>query len=146
MPSLVYRRNDVWGTSLETLCWWRVTTPIWVALLVCRKVTSSSVYNFCALSPDVNSRGNQWYRHELMSAVFSAKRIISNTSIVFFFVFFFLFCVILATSTVLDVLLWRPDGVTDVRTGRWVQQGQKEEKEVQGKAARPVKRSKKFAR
>ena len=35
-PSLVSPRNDVWGTSGEIPYWWRITTRIWVRLLIGR--------------------------------------------------------------------------------------------------------------
>ena len=46
MPSLLSPQNDVWETSAEIPHWWRVTTKIWVLLLIGRTV--SSVWNFCA--------------------------------------------------------------------------------------------------
>ena len=33
-PRTVSTRNDVWGTSAEIPYWWRVTTQIWVMLLI----------------------------------------------------------------------------------------------------------------
>ena len=33
-PPLVSPRNDVWETSAEIPYWWRVTTQIWVVLLI----------------------------------------------------------------------------------------------------------------
>ena len=33
---LVFPRNDVWETSAEIPYWWRVTTQIWVVLLIVR--------------------------------------------------------------------------------------------------------------
>ena len=35
-PPVVYPRNDVWETSAEIPYWWRVTTQIWVVLLIGR--------------------------------------------------------------------------------------------------------------
>ena len=35
-PALVFPRNDVWETSAEIPYWWRVTTQIWVVLLIGR--------------------------------------------------------------------------------------------------------------
>ena len=34
MPPIVSSRNDVWETSAEIPYWWRVTTQIWVVLLI----------------------------------------------------------------------------------------------------------------
>ena len=80
---LVSPRNDVWETSAEIPYWWRVTTPIWVVLLIGWGTFStnlkhypdlvndaSSVWNFCGRFSEVISQGNQWWRQE-MSAVFS---------------------------------------------------------------------------
>ena len=33
-PSVVFPRNDIWGTSAEIPYWWRVTTQIWAVLLI----------------------------------------------------------------------------------------------------------------
>ena len=33
-PPLVFPRHGVWGTSAEIPYWWRVTTQIWVVLLI----------------------------------------------------------------------------------------------------------------
>ena len=35
-PPLVSPRIDVWETSAENPCWWRVTTLVWVVLLIGR--------------------------------------------------------------------------------------------------------------
>ena len=35
-PPVVYPRNEVWETSAEIAYWWRVTTQIWVVLLIGR--------------------------------------------------------------------------------------------------------------
>ena len=74
---LVSLPNDVWETNADIPYWWRVTTQIWVVLLIgwtqishaARSIRSttqikgsdaSSVWNFCARSSDVIWRGNQW--------------------------------------------------------------------------------------
>ena len=78
--------NDVCETSAKIPYWWRFTTEIWVVLLIgCSKFPTrhdqsgalprsgywtSSVWNVCAPSSDVISRGNQWWRQE-MSVFFS---------------------------------------------------------------------------
>ena len=49
---LVFPRNDVWETSAEIPYWWRVTTQIWVVLLIGWKFASANRFS------DV-SRGNQ---------------------------------------------------------------------------------------
>ena len=41
-PAMVYPWNDVWETSAETPYWWRVTTQIWVVLLIGWKFASSN--------------------------------------------------------------------------------------------------------
>ena len=77
-PSLVSPGNDVWERGAKIPYWWLVTTPIWVVLLIgwsklffnqsMQKHYSdldsdtTSVWNFCARSSDVISRGNQWWR------------------------------------------------------------------------------------
>ena len=87
MPPLVSPWNDVWDRSAEIPYWWRVTTQIWVVLLIGwskfpRGRTNreqnpdlgndtSSVWNFCSRLSDVISRGNQWWLHE-MSAIVSS--------------------------------------------------------------------------
>ena len=81
-PPMVYPWNDVWETSAEIPYWWRVTTQIWVVLLIGWKFASSnqkhypdpgsdalSVENFCVRSSDTISWGNQWVGRE-MCAVF----------------------------------------------------------------------------
>ena len=40
-------RNNVWGTSAEIPCWRRVTTRIWVVLLIGLS-NASLLWNFCA--------------------------------------------------------------------------------------------------
>ena len=73
---LVSPPKDVWETSAEIPYWWRVTTQIWVVLLIGwnkfptratnQKLYSdlasdaSSVWIFCARFSDVIWRGNQW--------------------------------------------------------------------------------------
>ena len=84
-PPLVSPPNDVWETSAEIPYWWRVTSQIWVELLIGRArrkfistnqkhypdlgSNASSVWNFCTRFSDVISRGKQWWSRE-MSAVF----------------------------------------------------------------------------
>ena len=78
---MVFSRNDVWGTNAKIPYWWRLTTQIWVVLLIewSRFPTSqkyypdvasdtSSVWNFCARFSEVISLGNQWWSRK-MSAV-----------------------------------------------------------------------------
>ena len=36
---LVFARNDVWETSAEIPCWWRVIGQIWVVFLIGRAAT-----------------------------------------------------------------------------------------------------------
>ena len=80
---LVSPQNDVWETTAEIPYWWRITTQIWVVLLIGWSKfwtnqthypdlggDASSVWNFCSRFSDVISWGNQWWRRE-MSAVFS---------------------------------------------------------------------------
>ena len=68
-PPLVSPRNDVWETSAEIPYWWRVTTRIWVVLLIgCSKFTTNRIRStiqikvmkgqrkFCARFSDVISR------------------------------------------------------------------------------------------
>ena len=75
--------NDVWETSAEIPYWWRITTLIWIVLLIgCTFALTnqehypqlgseaSSVWNFCGLFSGVISRGNCWLGRK-MSAVFS---------------------------------------------------------------------------
>ena len=82
-PPLVSQRKDFWETSAEIPYWWRVTSHIWVVLLIGWKSASfnqkhypdlrserSSVWNFCVRSSDVISRENHRRRGK-MSAVFS---------------------------------------------------------------------------
>ena len=82
-PPLVSQRNDFWETSAEIPYWWRVTSHIWVVLLIGWKSASfsqkhypdlrsetSSVWNFFVRSSDVISRENHRRRGK-MSAVFS---------------------------------------------------------------------------
>ena len=94
-PSVVFPRNNVWEMSAEIPYWWRVTTQIWVVLLIGRAAweifnqseairnsilmtrhypdlgsDASSVWNLCAHFSDVISRGDQRWRLE-MSSVFS---------------------------------------------------------------------------
>ena len=67
-PTLVVSPpNDVWETSAEIPYWWRVTTQIWVVLLIGLAASqiyfnhpASSVWNFCARFSDVIWWGNQW--------------------------------------------------------------------------------------
>ena len=37
-PPTVFPRNDVWETSAEIPYWWRVTTQIWVVLLIVKSL------------------------------------------------------------------------------------------------------------
>ena len=80
-PPMVFPWNDVWETNAEIPYWWRVTTQIWVMLLIGWSKLSSankkhysdlgsvaSLWNFCARFSGVFSWWNQWWRHE-MSAV-----------------------------------------------------------------------------
>ena len=68
---------DVWETSAEIFpYWWRVTTQIWVVLLIgwskfhkCQDQLEA-LWNFCACFSDVNSQGNRWWWCEMLS-VFS---------------------------------------------------------------------------
>ena len=66
MPSVVSPRNEVWETTAEIPYLWRVTSHIWVVLLIGWKSASSnqkhypdlgsetsSVWNFCVRSSDV---------------------------------------------------------------------------------------------
>ena len=68
-PVLVPLRNDVWGTCAEIPYWWRVTTQIWIVLMIGRGREmcfnqsgalrdTSSVWNFCACFSDVILWGN----------------------------------------------------------------------------------------
>ena len=83
---LVSLWNDVWERSWEIPYWWRVTSQIWVVLLIGWSKLSankkhypdldsvaSSVWNFCAPFSDVISRGSQWWRREI-TAVFSCYK------------------------------------------------------------------------
>ena len=76
-------RNDAWEKSSEIPNWWRVTTQIWVVLLIgwskfwtnqkhylYLNSVASSVWNFCTRFSVVISWGNQWWRCEI-SGVFS---------------------------------------------------------------------------
>ena len=84
-PSVVFPRNNIWEMSAEIPYWWRVTTQIWIVLLIGRAAwesstnqkhypdlgsDASSVWNLCAHFSDVISRGNHRWRRE-MSSVFS---------------------------------------------------------------------------
>ena len=68
---------DVWEMSAEIFpYWWRVTTQIWVVLLIgwskfhkCQDQLEA-LWNFCACFSDVNSQGNRWWWCEMLS-VFS---------------------------------------------------------------------------
>ena len=69
-PSLVSPRNDGWETSTEIPYWWRVTTHIWVVLLIdwrkfsanqkhypdLGRTVASSKWNFCTRLSDIISR------------------------------------------------------------------------------------------
>ena len=44
MPPTVFQQNDVWETSTEIPYWWRVTTQVWVVLLIGH--AASAVWNF----------------------------------------------------------------------------------------------------
>ena len=89
-PPMVSPRNDVWGRSTEIPYWWRFTSQILSVLPISREARvisfnqsraqprprpdqgseTSSVWNFCTRFSDVISRGNQWWRREML-AVFS---------------------------------------------------------------------------
>ena len=56
MPPLVSPRNDVWGTSAEIPYWWRVTTQIWVRLLIGR-----AMRKICLNQSEALSRPRQWH-------------------------------------------------------------------------------------
>ena len=67
-PRLVSPRNDVWQTSTEIPYWWRVSTQIWVVLLIGWEFASSnqkhyrdlgSFYwlNICFIQSEARSRG-----------------------------------------------------------------------------------------
>ena len=84
-PTLVSPRNDAWWTSKEIPYWWRVTTQIWVMLVIGWSKFPTRLYQSEPLPRsgkwyvismellrsflNVISRGNQWQRRE-MSAVF----------------------------------------------------------------------------
>ena len=59
--TMVSPPNDVWETSAEIPYWWRITTQIWLVLLIGLALGSdaSSVWNFCAHFSDVIWRANQ---------------------------------------------------------------------------------------
>ena len=102
------------GNERKIPYWWRVTTQIWVLLLIGwskfppRYTTNqnhysdlgsdaSSVWNFCARFSDVISRGNQWWRRQ-MSAVFSVyfaicHREFISVSVLFYIPYEFLFVI-----------------------------------------------------
>ena len=79
-----FPRNDGWKTRAEIPHWWRITSQIWVGLLIVWKWASinqnhdpnlgneeSSVWNFCTtFCANVILRGNQRWSREL-SAVLS---------------------------------------------------------------------------
>ena len=87
---MVSPQTDVWGTSTEIPYWWRFTSQILSVLPISREARvisfnqsraqprprpdqgseTSSVWNFCTRFSDVISRGNQWWRREML-AVFS---------------------------------------------------------------------------
>ena len=79
-PPVVFPRTDLWETSAEILYRWRVTTQIWIVLLIgwskcpTRHVQSEgrdiSIISFCACFSDVIPLGNHCWRRE-RSAVFS---------------------------------------------------------------------------
>ena len=93
---LVSPPNYVWEKSAEIPCWWRVTTQIWVVLLIgwinfSRGTTNqkqypdlgsdaSSVWNFCARFSDVIWRGNQWYCRQMLAVFFRLATINTKTT------------------------------------------------------------------
>ena len=81
-PPLVSLRNDFWGTTADIPYWWRVTTQIWVRVLIGWKFYLSNpkhntdlVVAFISMEflrsfPRRHFKGNHWWRGEI-SAVFS---------------------------------------------------------------------------
>ena len=53
-PPLVFPRSDVWATTAEIPYWWRVTTQIWVVLLIGRVVREIG-FNNQTHFPDLGS-------------------------------------------------------------------------------------------
>ena len=49
-PTLVFPRNDAWGTSAEIPYWWRVITQIWVEQLIGWKFSSASQKHYPDMS------------------------------------------------------------------------------------------------
>ena len=81
-PPLVSSRNDVWETSAEIPYWWRVTTQMWVVLLIgwskfpTRYDQSEALHSFRQWRVVIieflrSFRWNQWLLREI-SAVFSS--------------------------------------------------------------------------
>ena len=55
-PPLVSPRNDLWETCAEILYWWRVTTKIWVVLLIDR-----AAREICFSQSETLSRSGWWH-------------------------------------------------------------------------------------
>ena len=99
---LVFPPNDVWGTSAEIPYWWRVTTQIWVVLLIGRAawefasinqkhypdlgIDSSSVWDSCSRPSDITSWRNQWWRPARNVSCFLGSLVL-RISLIFYSVF-----------------------------------------------------------
>ena len=55
MPPLVSPQNDIWGMGIEIPYWWRITTYIWVVLLIGWKFASTNHKHYPDLGSDVLS-------------------------------------------------------------------------------------------
>ena len=109
---LVFPWNEVWETNAEIPYWWRVTTQVWIVLLIGWRFAlltnqknypdlgsvALSVWNFCTCFSDINFTGKAtvvwrnvgWFLRSLKSsAIFSstAPRAVRPFSVVKFTIY-----------------------------------------------------------
>ena len=85
-PPMVFPHNEVWETSAEIPCWWRVSKPrsgwcFWLAEASFLRSTTNqkpypdlgsdelSILNFCTWLSNVISRRNQWWSPETLAKI-----------------------------------------------------------------------------
>ena len=71
-PPLVAPKNDLWGTCAEIQYWWRITTWLWVVLLIeWRKWSTIQICvvtrHQCGTSALIPQTSYQWWHREMLA-------------------------------------------------------------------------------
>ena len=112
---LVFPRNDVWKTSAEIPCWWRVTGQIWVAFLIGR-----AAREICFNQSETLPRSGWWraismeFVRLILRRLFTEKPVVASPNVSCFL------RLVLFTTPKIAHVWWKLDyGQTYITSFKW---------------------------